>query len=92
MELIDRAAVYEDMMYEMCRTGFQTNALLVINRQQEVQAVPVHYGRWIKQYRSGVSVNSGVVSSCCDMWNERETKYFPHCGANMNLEERNNGT
>lgn len=32
MELIDRAAVYEDLMYEMCGTGFQANALSVINR------------------------------------------------------------
>jgi len=51
MELIDRAAVYEDMMYAMCGTGFQA-----------------------------------------DMWNERKTKYCPHCGAIMNLEEKDNGT
>ena len=81
MELIDRAAVYEDMMYEMCGTGLQANALSVISRQQEIEAVPVHYGQWAKQYRSGVSVSNGVVSSCCDMWNERETKYCPYCGA-----------
>lgn len=92
MELIDRAAVYEDMMYEMCGTGLQANALSVISRQQEIEAVPIHYGQWAKQYRSGVSVSNGVVSSCCDMWNERETKYCPYCGAKMNLEENNNGT
>ena len=44
MELIDRAAVYEDMMYEMCGTGLQANALSVISRQQEIEAVPIHYG------------------------------------------------
>ena len=92
MELIDRVAVYEDMMYEMCSTGFQANALSVINRQHEIEAVPIHYGQWIQQYQSGISVASGFVSSCCDMWNERKTKYCPHCGATMNLEEKDNGT
>ena len=92
MELIDRVAVYEDMMYEMCGTGFQANTLSVINRQHEIEAVPIHYGQWIKQYQSGISVASGFVSSCCDMWNERKTKYCPHCGATMNLEEKDNGT
>ena len=88
MELIDRAAVYDDMMYEMCGTGYQANALSVINRQQEVDAVPISYGKWNEQYQSGQIVETGVVSSCCDMWNERKTKYCPHCGAKMNLEER----
>lgn len=92
MELIDRATVYEDMMYVMCGTGFQSNALSVINRQEKIEAVPIHYGQWVKQYRSGVLVSSGVVSSCCDMWNERETKYCPHCGAKMILEDKDNGT
>lgn len=44
---------------------------------------PVVHGRWLKHYRSGVTVAEGYVSSCCDMWNERETHYCPHCGAKM---------
>lgn len=45
--------------------------------------VPVVHGRWLKHYRSGVTVAEGCVSSCCDMWNERESHYCPHCGAKM---------
>ena len=41
-------------------------------------------GRWSKIYKSGMIVKNGFVSSCCDMWNERKTKYCPHCGAKMN--------
>lgn len=44
---------------------------------------PVVHGRWMKHYRSGVTVAEGCVSSCCDMWNERQTHYRPHCGAKM---------
>lgn len=40
-------------------------------------------GRWNKEYRSGVTVAEGVVSSCCDMWNERAAEYCPCCGARM---------
>lgn len=38
---------------------------------------------WRKFYSSGVVVDSGVVSSCCDMWNDRETPYCPYCGRKM---------
>lgn len=44
---------------------------------------PVVHERWLKHYRSGVTVAEGCVSSCCDMWNERESRYCPNCGAKM---------
>lgn len=45
--------------------------------------VEVRHGQWQKHYKSGTTVSDGFVSSCCDMWNERETPYCPHCGAKM---------
>ena len=33
---------------------------------------PVRYGTLGKVYKSGVTVEEGYVSSCCDMWNERD--------------------
>lgn len=47
---------------------------------------PVQHGRWEYKYRSGTVPQTGVVSSCCDMWNERSTDYCPWCGAKMDLE------
>lgn len=44
---------------------------------------PVRHGRWETHYRSGTTVPKGVVSGCCDMWNERKTPYCPYCGATM---------
>ena len=43
----------------------------------------VERGRWGKVYKSKVTVSDGYVSSCCDMWNERRTRYCPNCGAKM---------
>lgn len=40
-------------------------------------------GEWVTRYRSGIEVKEGVVSTCCDMWNERRTNFCPNCGAKM---------
>ena len=47
---------------------------------------PVRHGQWGKVYKSKVTVTDGYVSSCCDMWNERKSKYCPNCGCKMDLE------
>ncbi len=55
----------------------------VINRQQEIEAIPVHYGQWVKQYQSMAYQYDGVISSClmiCGM-NEK-LSIVPHCGSN----------
>lgn len=48
-----------------------------------VDAVLVRRGKWNKQYSSGLKVEKGYVSSCCDMWNERRSNFCPNCGADM---------
>lgn len=48
---------------------------------------PVKQGVWCTKYRSGTPIAKGMVSSCCDMWNERQTAFCPHCGAKMKGEE-----
>ena len=52
---------------------------------------PVRHGRWETHYHSGTTVPKGVVSGCCDMWNERKTPYCPNCGCRMDggMEENN---
>lgn len=52
-------------------------------RAAQESAAPVRHGRWETHYRSGTTVPKGVVSGCCDMWNERKTPYCPYCGATM---------
>lgn len=40
-------------------------------------------GTWRRQYRSGTKVGSGFVSSCCDMWSQRASRFCPDCGRMM---------
>lgn len=40
-------------------------------------------GNWKRQYRSGTKVSSGFVSSCCDMWSQRASRFCPDCGRMM---------
>lgn len=52
-------------------------------QEAAADVAPVRHGRWETHYRSGTTVPKGVVSGCCDMWNERKTPYCPYCGAKL---------
>ena len=54
-----------------------------INSIPAADVAPVVHGRWVTHYRSGTTVAEGYVSTCCDMWNNRESDYCPNCGAKM---------
>ena len=71
---------YNGVRCRACGTG---DAIDMIEDAPAADVAPVVHGRWMKYYKSGITVAEGWVSSCCDMWNERATNFCPHCGAMM---------
>lgn len=57
------------------------------NKLTTANVQEVKHGYWRREYKSGTSVENGMVSSCCDVWNERPTPFCPHCGAKMDGKE-----
>lgn len=60
----------------------------VIRAQPAADVQEVRRGKWLYEYKSGTPIKEGVVSSCCDMWNNYRTNFCPHCGARMDGEEK----
>ena len=78
-----------DYEFEDARRIYTNGSRLIPSfrvKQMMEHYAPVRYGRWDKVYKSKVTVSDGYVSSCCDMWNERRTRYCPNCGAKMDEE------
>lgn len=65
-------------------------AEIISEKAKPADVVKVKHGYWCDKYKSGVVVKQGVVSSCCDMWNEHRTKYCPYCGAILDEERKEN--
>lgn len=57
------------------------------NKLPTANVQEVKHGYWQHEYKSGTSAGNGMVSSCCDMWNERPTLFCPHCGTKMDGRE-----
>lgn len=83
----------EALIAEFKRLGLGENGLLervfaegvytVIEAIPAADVSPMEHGKWVSMYRSGVKVERGYVSTCCDMWAERSSPYCPNCGARM---------
>lgn len=93
-EYIDRKVIEDAMEHLMNKYSkaytnnqFSKDCLRYIQKKLRAtptaDVVPVKHGSWISHYYSGTTVAEGVVSSCCDMWNNRKTDYCPYCGAKM---------
>jgi tRNA(Ile2) C34 agmatinyltransferase TiaS len=87
MRLIDADALEFNFQYGYDDRGILLvpfrDAKKAIEAAKTVDAAPVSHGKWMPMYRSGVKVERGYVSTCCDMWAERKSPYCPRCGARM---------
>ena len=89
--LIDELSAACMPIYEKDITGILgDNSCIadIINEQPTADAQEVEHGKWQNKYKSGTTVKEGVVSSCCDMWNNRKSQFCPNCGARMDGEEK----
>lgn len=88
-EYIERESTYNNMLYEMCGTGYQTRALDVITFAPAADVAPVRHGHWVgyetKSYKNS---ENGIAKkyyrcSSCRCFNAIRSNYCPKCGAKM---------
>lgn len=85
-EYIDREAALEEMLFAMCGTGYQSQAMSALRYVPAADVEPVRHGRWKYFRKQGIAVctecsferklddNFGKAISC------------PNCGAKMDGE------
>lgn len=74
--------------YEMTTGEIEDDFFELVDDEPAADVQEVKHGYWQNKYRSGTTVEEGVVSSCCDMWNNRKSQFCPNCGARMDGEGR----
>lgn len=72
--IFDWDMTIEDLYYSLCK---------LVDDVPTADVQEVKRGYWQNKYRSGTTIKEGVVSSCCDMWNNRKSQFCPNCGARM---------
>jgi hypothetical protein len=72
--IFDWDMTIEDLYYSLCK---------LVDDVPTADVQEVKHGYWQNKYRSGTTIKEGVVSSCCDMWNNRKSQFCPNCGARM---------
>jgi len=72
--IFDWDMTMEDLYYSLCK---------LVDDVPTADVQEVKRGYWQNKYRSGTTIKEGVVSSCCDMWNNRKSQFCPNCGARM---------
>lgn len=88
MTLIDKDKLYNDMLFEMCGTGYQSRALSVIEMMPQIDAVPVIYS-YIKKRENGIAYCSVCGANQHETYDAalEECHYCCSCGAKFNMEE-----
>lgn len=72
--IFDWDMTIEELYYNLCK---------LVDDEPTADVQEVKHGYWQNKYRSGTTIKEGVVSSCCDMWNNRKSQFCPNCGARM---------